>query len=122
MCNAGRILHHLRRNLGNESAVVLIVGYQVPGSLGRSLVEGAREVSIFGEPVEVRASCHSLGGFSAHASQSDLLYWLSSLAPKHPRVVLTHGEDRGRLPLAGLIQQRFQIKPVLPELFDVIEI
>ena len=101
---------------------MLIVGYQAPGSLGRSLIDGAKEVSIFGEPLLVRAKTHSLGGFSAHAAQSDLLFWLSSLAPKNPRVVLTHGEDRGRLPLAGLIQQRFHLKPVLPELFDVIEI
>ncbi len=122
MCNAGRIMHHLRHNLGNEGTVVLIVGYQAPGSLGRSLIDGAKEVSIFGEPLVVRAKTHSLGGFSAHAAQSDLLYWLSSLAPKNPRVVLTHGEDRGRLPLADLIQQRSHLKPVLPELFDVIEI
>lgn len=122
MCNAGRIMHHLRHNLGNEGTVVLIVGYQAPGSLGRSLIEGAKEVSIFGEPLVVRAKCHSLGGFSAHAAQSDLLYWLSSLAPKHPRVVLTHGEDRGRLPLAGLIEQRYRLKSILPEIFDVVEV
>jgi len=122
MCNAGRIMHHLRHNLSDEATVVLIVGYQAPGSLGRSLIEGANEVSIFGERLAVRAKCHSLGGFSAHAAQSDLLYWLSSIAPKHPRVVLTHGEDRGRLPLAALIQQRFHTKPILPELFDVIEV
>jgi metallo-beta-lactamase family protein len=122
MCNAGRIMHHLRHNLGNEATVVLIVGYQAPGSLGRSLIDGAKEVSLFGEPLPVRAKVHSLGGFSAHAAQSDLLYWLASLAPRSPRVVLTHGEDRGRLPLAGVIQQRFHLKPILPELFDVIDV
>jgi metallo-beta-lactamase family protein len=122
MCNAGRILHHLRHNLGDPNSVVLIVGYQVPGSLGRSLVEGAKQVSIFGEAIPVRAACHSLGGFSAHAAQTDLLNWFSCLAPKHPRVVLTHGEDRGRLPLAELIEKRFRIKPFLPELWDVMEV
>lgn len=122
MCNAGRILHHLKHNLSDPAAVVIIVGYQVPGSLGRSLVDGAKQVSIFGEAIPVRAACHSLGGFSAHAAQSDLIEWFSCLAPKHPRLVLTHGEDRGRLPLAELIEKRFQIKPYLPELWDVIEI
>jgi metallo-beta-lactamase family protein len=122
MCNAGRILHHLRHNLGDPNSVVIIVGYQVPGSLGRSLVDGAKQVSIFGEAVPVRAACHSLGGFSAHAAQTDLLNWFGCLAPKHPRVVLTHGEDRGRLPLAELIEKRFHIKPYLPELWDVMEI
>lgn len=122
MCNAGRILHHLRQNLPNPATVVLIVGYQAPGSLGRVLTEGAKEVSIFGEIVPVKAQTHSLGGFSAHAAQTDLLNWFECLAPKHPRVVLTHGEDRGRLPLAELMQKRFRVKPVLPEFGDVVEI
>ena len=122
MCNAGRILHHFRHNLRHEGTVVLIVGYQAPGSLGRALVEGAKQVSIFGDPITVRATCHSLGGFSAHAAQTDLLHWFSSLAPKQPRVVLTHGEDRGRLPLAEIIEQRYHLKPILPELFDVVEV
>jgi metallo-beta-lactamase family protein len=122
MCNAGRILHHLRHNLPRAGTVVLIVGYQAPGSLGRALIEGAKEVSIFGEPTPVLGHCHSLGGFSAHAAQSDLMHWFSSLAPRNPRVVLTHGEDRGRLPLAALIEQRYRLKPFLPELFDVIEV
>jgi metallo-beta-lactamase family protein len=122
MCNAGRIIHHLRQNLPHAETVVLIVGYQAPGSLGRVLTEGAQEVTIFGEPVPVRATTHSLGGFSAHAGQTDLLSWFECLAPKHPRLVLTHGEDRGRLPLAELVEKRFGIKPVLPLLGDVVEI
>ncbi|HUR46420.1 MAG TPA: MBL fold metallo-hydrolase [Candidatus Saccharimonadales bacterium] len=122
MCNAGRIMHHLRHNLPFPETVVLIVGYQAPGSLGRLLAEGATEVHMFGETIPVRAKTHSLGGFSAHAGQTDLLEWFNCLAPKHPRVVLTHGEDRGRLPLAELIEKRFGIKPILPLLGDVVEI
>jgi metallo-beta-lactamase family protein len=122
MCNAGRILHHLKHNLSRPGTVVIIVGYQVPGSLGRVLVEGAKEVKFFGETIPVRAKAHSLGGFSAHADQSELLEWFSCLAPKKPRVVLTHGEERGREPLAALIENRFHLKPQLPLLGDVIEI
>lgn len=122
MCNAGRILHHLRHNLSLPGTVVIIVGYQAPGSLGRLLVEGAHEVRIFGDTFPVRAKAHSLGGFSAHAGQSELLEWFSCLAPKRPRVVLTHGEERGREPLAALIENRFKIKPQLPLLGDVIDV
>jgi metallo-beta-lactamase family protein len=122
MCNAGRILHHLRHNLPLEGTVVFIVGYQAPGSIGRLLAEGATEVNIFGETIPVRAKTHSLGGFSAHAGQTDLVAWFNCLAPKRPRLVLTHGEERGRVPLAELIQKRFQIKATLPLLGDVVEI
>jgi metallo-beta-lactamase family protein len=122
MCNAGRILHHLKHNLSSPGTVVMIVGYQSPDSLGRALVEGVREVSIFGDRIPVRATTHSLGGFSAHAGQSDLLDWLGCLASRQPRVVLTHGEDKGRLPLAARIEERFGITAQLPEFGDVIEL
>ncbi len=122
MCTGGRILHHLRHNLGKPEACVLIVGYQGEGSLGRRLVDGEKEVTMFGEKIQVRATIHTLGGFSAHAGQTDLMDWFSHLAAAHPRVALTHGEDRGRLPLAKLIQERHGIKAVLPQLGDSIEL
>jgi metallo-beta-lactamase family protein len=122
MANAGRIVHHLRHNLWREEAVVLIVGYQAEGTLGRQLAEGARQVSIFGDRIAVRASVHTLGGFSAHAGQSELLEWLAPMAAGKPRVVLTHGEERGRQPLAERIAERFDIEAELPEFEDVISL
>jgi len=122
MCTGGRILHHLRHNLGKPEAGVLIVGYQGEGSLGRRLVDGEKDISLFGEKIHVRANIHTLGGFSAHAGQTDLMDWFGHLAPARPRVALTHGEDRGRLPLAQLIQERHGIKAVLPQLGDSIEL
>jgi metallo-beta-lactamase family protein len=101
---------------------VLIVGYQGEGSLGRRLVDGEKEVSMFGERIQVKAQIHTLGGFSAHAGQTDLMEWFGHLAAGHPRVALTHGEDRGRLPLAKLIHERHGIKTVLPQLGDVIDL
>jgi len=122
MCNAGRILHHLKHNLWREEAHVMIVGYQGRGSLGRRLVEHQNMVSIHGEKVVVRAHIHTLGGFSAHAGQTDLLDWLRAVAPSKPRVILTHGEDGPRNTLARMIEKRFRLKPVLPRMREVIEI
>ena len=121
MCNAGRILHHLKHNLWREEAHVMIVGYQGRGSLGRRLVEHQRIVSIHGEKIAVRAHVHTLGGFSAHAGQTDLLNWLGAVAPSKPRVILTHGEDGPRKTLAGMIEKRFRLKPFLPRMGEVIE-
>jgi len=122
MCHAGRILHHLRNHISDPTATVIIVGYQAYGTLGRRLVEGEKEIKIFGEVHEVNASVHSLGGFSAHAGQTDLLKWFECVAPAKPRVVLTHGESRGRDPLAKIIEERYGVKPELPEFGDVIDL
>jgi metallo-beta-lactamase family protein len=122
MCNAGRILHHLKANLWKPETHVVIVGYQGDGSLGRRLIEGDKLVSIFGEKIVVKAHIHTLGGFSAHAGQTDLLAWFNAIAPCQPRVVLTHGENMQRGILAKLIEQRYQLKPQLPNLNEVIEL
>jgi len=122
MCNGGRVLHHLRQNLWKLETQVLIVGYQGRGSLGRQLVEGAKDVRIHGERVAVRARVHTMGGFSAHAGQTDLLNWFSVIAPSKPRVVLTHGEDGPRGELARQIQRRFRLKSEMPKMGDVIEL
>ncbi len=120
MCNAGRILHHLKANLWKPETHVVIVGYQGEGSLGRQLVDGKKLVSIFGEKIAVKAQVHTLGGFSAHAGQTDLLAWFDVIAPCKPRVVLTHGENSPRQILAEQIQQRFGGKVLLPNLNEVI--
>jgi len=122
MCNAGRILHHLKANLWKPETHVLIVGYQGSDTLGRRLVDGEKVVSIFGEKIAVKAQIHTLGGFSAHAGQTDLLSWAGVIAPSQPRVVLTHGENEQRGILAKMIQQRFKLKPQLPDLNEVIEL
>jgi metallo-beta-lactamase family protein len=122
MCNAGRIQHHLRHNLWRPETSVLIVGYQAEGTLGRRLVDGATWVSIWGERIVVKAQIHKLGGFSAHAGQTDLLRWFNAIAPSRPKLVLTHGEDRSRIPLAKILTERYGIKPVMPEYGDVIEV
>ncbi|MCK9219451.1 MAG: MBL fold metallo-hydrolase [Bacteroidales bacterium] len=114
MCNAGRIKHHLRHNLWKPDTSVLIVGYQAEGTLGRQLVDGAKWVNIFGERIAVRAQIHKLGGFSAHAGQSDLLKWFNAIAPARPKLILAHGEDHARITLAKLIKDDYGIEAWLP--------
>ncbi len=114
MCDGGRIVHHLRHNLWRRNVAVLIVGFQAENSLGRRLVEGAKDVRIFGEKIVVRAAIYSLGGFSAHAGQAELIDWAAHLAPARPRIVLTHGEPRARDALRDLLQSRFGIAPECP--------
>jgi len=101
---------------------VLIVGFQSPGSLGRRLVEGAKSVRIFGEEIPVRASVHTMGGFSAHADQNGLLDWYGAVAPSRPRTIITHGEDRARNVFSDLIGKRFGVKAECPALDDTIEL
>jgi metallo-beta-lactamase family protein len=120
MCTGGRILHHFRYNLAKPATTVIIVGYQGQGSLGRMLVDGKKTVAIFGERIPVRASVHTFGGLSGHAGQTDLLNWFDSLAASKPRVILTHGEDRGRKPLGRLIESRYQVPVEYPGLRGVI--
>jgi metallo-beta-lactamase family protein len=122
MCTGGRIMNHLRHNLPIPETAVLIVGFQSPGTLGRKLVDGAKNVRVFGEEIPVRASIHTMGGFSAHADQSNLLDWFSVVAPSKPRTIITHGEDRARETFSNLIQSRFGMKSERPALGDVIEI
>ncbi len=94
MCEGGRIVHHLKHNLWNKDVVVMIVGFQANGTLGRRLVDKHKKVRIFGEEIAVKARIVTLNGFSAHAGQKELLEWIGKLAPSKPRVALTHGENR----------------------------
>jgi len=113
MCDAGRIRHHLRHNLGRSECAVVIAGFQAAGTLGRRLVDGAQQVTLFGERVPVRARIHTIGGLSAHADQPALLDWLGRFrqAPQHTFVV--HGEPLGALALADAIRDRLGWRHVL---------
>lgn len=122
MCTAGRILHHLKQNLWRPEAVVIIVGYQAYGSLGRLLLDGKKHVKIFGERIAVKAQIHSMGGFSAHAGRSDLLRWFEPLAENRPRVILTHGEARGRTALCSAIKEKHGLDCELPEFGETYEV
>lgn len=93
MCDAGRIRHHLKHNLWRPECTVLFVGYQSVGTLGRSLVEGADEVKLFGETIQVRAQIKKLSGLSGHADKNGLIEWISAFEEKPKKVFVVHGED-----------------------------
>jgi metallo-beta-lactamase family protein len=122
MCTGGRILHHLKHNLANPDSHVVIVGYQGQGSLGRRLVEGARHVSILGDDLPVRATIHTLGGFSAHAGQSGLLNWAAPFQHKNPQLFLTHGEDGPRAALRDQLKVRYDLDAATPYYGDEVEL
>jgi metallo-beta-lactamase family protein len=121
MCTGGRIMHHLQNHLPDPTTLLLMVGYQSRGSVGRALADGAREVRISGQRVPVKAKTHLLGGLSGHAGQSDLLNWLGSLASSRPRVILTHGEDGPRSALRSRIHERFGLDAEMPAYREAIE-
>ncbi len=122
MANGGRIVHHLKHNLDKPSTRVVFVGYQGQGTLGRRLVDGAQEVRIHGQQVAVRAKIHTLGGFSAHAGQSELAAWAMSLNPKPRRLILTHGEPKARDTLRDVLIRKWGIegdRPMLDETYTL---
>jgi metallo-beta-lactamase family protein len=101
MCEGGRILHHLRNNLHKPETLVLLVGYQAEGTLGRRLQSGAKKVRIYGLEHEVAAKVDTMHTFSAHADKADLLWFIQSLRPSLKKIFLVHGDPAQRLALAG---------------------
>lgn len=93
MCEAGRIRHHLKHNLWRPESTILFVGYQSVGTLGRAIVEGAKEVKLFGEPIEVRAKICRIVGLSGHADKNGLIEWVTAFKEKPRKVFVVHGED-----------------------------
>ncbi len=93
MCDAGRIRHHLKHNLWRPECTVVFAGYQAVGTLGRSLIEGAEVVKLFGETIDVEAHIERLDGLSGHADREGLLTWIQAFHKKPERVFLVHGDD-----------------------------
>jgi metallo-beta-lactamase family protein len=94
MCDAGRIRHHLKHNLWREDSTILFVGHQSVGTLGRIILDGAQEVKLFGETIQVNARIKQLSGVSGHADRDGLLRWLTSFEKKPDRVFVIHGDDQ----------------------------
>lgn len=114
MCNAGRIKHHLKHNIWNPKCAVVFVGYQGVGTPGRKIVDGAKSIRLLGEELGVNARIYTIGGFSAHAGQSQILDWIGAFDHPGLQVVLVHGEETAQRTLAGLIREKFGLKVEIP--------
>lgn len=115
MSNGGRILHHERRYLSDPKSLLLIIGYQASGSLGRKLLNGAKEVKMFGETIPVKCQVRQIGGYSAHADQEGLLKFVSNMKQTLKKVFLVHGEEGSAEVLGLKIKDDFAIEVEIPK-------
>ncbi|HLS99798.1 MAG: MBL fold metallo-hydrolase [Porticoccaceae bacterium] len=120
MCTGGRIRHHLKHRLWESRNHLVFAGFQAKGTLGRILIDGVPKVKLFGQWIVVKAQIHTLGGFSAHAGQRDLLHWASCFR-NEPRIYLVHGEIAGMEVLQETLWREHGIRAEIPELRQVVE-
>lgn len=113
MCEAGRIRHHLKHNLWNRKCSIVFVGYQAEGSLGRLLVDGAKEVTLFGETVSVNAHIYNLQGFSGHADKNGLMAWLRGFEKEPKHIFLVHGETAPKEEFAAAVKKELGYEPIV---------
>ena len=114
MCEAGRIRHHLKHNLWRPESTIVFVGFQVPGTMGNKLLNGASEIKLFGETVNVAATITKLPGISGHADVNGLLKWVGSFENKPKKVFVVHGSDTVTDSFAAEIVSHFGIEAIAP--------
>ncbi|MBQ4258463.1 MAG: MBL fold metallo-hydrolase [Clostridia bacterium] len=114
MCEAGRIRHHLKHNLWRKESTVLFVGYQTEGTLGRLLIDGVKDIKLFGEEIKVNAAIEQMDGISGHADRDMLLSWIGGFETKPKRVFVNHGSDTVCDIFANAVEERFSIPAMAP--------
>lgn len=118
MCTGGRVTHHLKHNLWRTKSSVVFVGYAAQGTLARRIIDGAERVKIFGEEIPVRASIHTIGGFSAHADQAELLSWQRQTG--NPQTTfLVHGEEEAMRSFAKNLTNTQVEMPALHQVYEL---
>lgn len=122
MCEGGRIVHHLKHNLWRPESSIVFVGFQSRGTLGREIVDGAETVSVLGEEIAVRARVHTIGSFSAHADQAELLWWIGHFTNSALRVLVNHGEPDAASALAGRIRKAHPWRVQVPRPGETVEV
>jgi len=115
MCEAGRIKHHLKHNLYRKESTVVFCGYQAKGTLGRSILDGAKKVKIFGEPIDVRAEIVKLEGISGHADQKGLIKWISNFTSPLRHVFVVHGDESSARFFAGYLHSHMNLSSWAPK-------
>lgn len=114
MCDAGRIRHHLKHNLWKPQNIILFAGYQAIGTLGRSLIDGARSARLFGEEIAVKAEICALHGTSGHADQQGLLNWVNSFTRKPDVVFVNHGDTEACEAFRDLLATKYGYQAIAP--------
>ena len=123
MCDVGRIKHHLKHNLWNPKNTILFVGYQAPGTLGYSIVNGAKKVKIFGEEIAVNAQIEYIEGYSGHADQEWLMNFIYSFRDQRPKhIFLVHGEEESQKVLKEKIEKEVEIPVTIPEYGEIYQV
>jgi metallo-beta-lactamase family protein len=122
MCEAGRVLHHLKNSVEDPKNLVLITGFQAQNTLGRAIVERQPEVKIFGEPMRLRAEVDSIGELSGHADQRELLEWMQPVVPTLKKVFLAHGEPDAQQALKAEIEKAYKLEVLCPKRGDRYEV
>lgn len=120
MCEGGRIQEHLARHLEDPRSCVIFTGYQVEGTLGRRLVDGAKQVRVMGRMVPVKAKIHTINGLSAHADQAGLLNWIDGFRNPKPQIFLVHGEPQKMAVLAAALEKQYGIKAAMPDWLETV--
>jgi metallo-beta-lactamase family protein len=115
MATGGRILHHLTHRLPRQSDTVLLAGYQAEGSRGRRLLEGEKTIRIFGEEIPVNCRVREVHGLSAHADQTELIRWLSTIKKSPKFTFVTHGELESATAFSSLIETQLKWKTMIPD-------
>jgi metallo-beta-lactamase family protein len=115
MCEAGRVLHHLKNNIGDPRNTVLITGYQAENTLGRKILEQHKEVPVFGELMPLRAEVQRLDALSGHADRDEMLAWMKPIAGGLKKVFLVHGELDQQKAFAAAIHERYGLEVIVPD-------
>ncbi|HQP52400.1 MAG TPA: MBL fold metallo-hydrolase, partial [Syntrophorhabdaceae bacterium] len=113
MCDGGRIQHHFKHNIWRPECSIIFTGFQVKGTLGRHIIDGAKSARILGEEMAIRAKTYTIGGFSAHADQKELLEWLGTITNR-PKTFVTHGEESVSLEFEKVIQEKLGLETYVP--------
>jgi metallo-beta-lactamase family protein len=121
MCEGGRIQHHFKHNIWRPECSVVFTGFQVAGTLGRRIVDGAKRAHILGEDMAIRSKVYTIGGFSAHADQGELLEWLGTFTNK-PKIFIVHGEESVSLEFEKIVQNKLGLSTYVPHLGEEVEI
>jgi metallo-beta-lactamase family protein len=122
MCEAGRVLHHLKNNIEDDRNTILFVGYQAENTLGRRLLDGAKKIKIFGDEFTVRAQIQVAHGFSAHADKTELLQWVAGAKESLKGIYVVHGEEDASLAFAETLRGLGDFSVTVPQPSQTIDL